>query len=251
MSKKTDNNSTEEIKTMDNEDKTEESQPEVTDTSEETQNEAVAESSPPDEDTPSETDETVAESSPSDEDTPSETDEAVAESSPSDNDTSSETEEETESPPTLEDELTQAKEEAAQNLDKWQRAVAELANYKRRQEEQRKLQRDRIKSEVLENVVSALDDMNLAFQNLPEELDDQIVGWVEGFRLVQRKLDKILDEQNVMPIDTTEKFDPNFHEAVSYEDSDDHEDGDIIAELRKGYQIGSRVIRPALVRVAK
>ena len=154
-------------------------------------------------------------------------------------------------PLTLEEELELARQEAEKNLDNWQRAAAELANYKRRQEEQRKLQRDRIKGEVLQGVVSALDDMDLAFQNLPEELDGQLVGWVEGFRLVQRKLDKILDDQNVMIINTSGKFDPNFHEAVSSEDSEEHEEGDIIAELRKGYQIGSRVIRPALVRVAK
>ena len=153
--------------------------------------------------------------------------------------------------PNLEEQLEQAREEAARNLDSWQRTAAELANFKRRQEEQQKLLRDRIKGEVLEGVVSALDDMDLAFQNLPEELDGQLVGWVEGFRLVQRKLDKILDDQNVMYISTNGKFDPNFHEAVSYEDSEAHSEGDIIAELRKGYQIGSRVIRPALVRVAK
>jgi len=158
---------------------------------------------------------------------------------------------EKESTPSLEEQLESARQKAAEFEDKWMRSVAELANYKRRQEEQRKLQRDQIKSEVLEGVVSALDDLNLAFQNLPEELDGQLIGWVEGFRLVQRKLDKILEDQNVMPISTEGKFDPNFHEAVSYEDNNDHEDGDIIAELRKGYQIGSRVIRPALVRVAK
>ncbi len=150
-----------------------------------------------------------------------------------------------------EKELELARQEAAKNLDGWQRAAAELANYKRRQEEQLKRQRDRIKSEVLEGVISALDDMELAFQNLPEELDGQLVGWVEGFRLVQRKLNKILDDQNVMPIDTEGEFDPTIHEAVTHEESDEHEEGQIIAEIRKGYQIGNRVLRPALVRVAK
>lgn len=153
--------------------------------------------------------------------------------------------------PSLEQQLEDAQQEAATNLDRWQRSVAELANFKRRQEEQRKLQRDRIKGEVLEGVISALDDMELAFQNMPEELDGQLIGWVEGFRLVQRKLDKTMEDQNVMPISTDGEFDPNFHEAVSYEESDEHEEGQIIGELRKGYQIGNRVIRPALVRVAK
>ncbi len=151
----------------------------------------------------------------------------------------------------LAEQLELARQEAAENLDGWQRAAAELANFKRRQEEQLKLQRDRIKGEVLEGVISALDDLDLAFQNVPEEIDGQLVGWVEGFRLVQRKLNKVLDDQNVMPINTEGEFDPNIHEAVSYEESNDHDEGQIIGELRKGYQIGSRVLRPAMVRVAK
>jgi len=156
-----------------------------------------------------------------------------------------------EAAPALEEQLAAAQEEAGRNLEGWQRAAAELANFKRRQEEQMKLQRDRIKGEMLEGVISALDDMDLAFQNVPEEINGQLLGWVEGFRLVQRKLHKILDDQNVMPISTEGQFDPNVHEAVSYEPSDTHQEGQIIAELRKGYQIGSRVLRPALVRVAQ
>ena len=151
----------------------------------------------------------------------------------------------------LEQQLEVVRQEAAQNLDGWQRAAAELANFKRRQEDQLKLQRDMIKADVLQGVISALDDMDLAFQNVPQQLDGQLIGWVEGFRLVQRKLDKVLDDQGVRMINTTGEFDPNLHEAVSYEESDEHAEGQIIAELRKGYQIGNRVIRPALVRVAK
>lgn len=188
------------------------------------------------------------EDSPTEEASASETDvEAPAET----DSVEKETETGDESISNLAEQLEAAKQDAADFEDKWKRSVAELANYKRRQEEQRKLQRDQIKSDVLQGVVSALDDLDLAFQNLPEEIDGQLIGWVEGFRLVQRKLDKILEDQNVMPINTGGKFDPNFHEAVSYEDNDGHEEGDIIGELRRGYQIGNRVIRPALVRVAK
>jgi len=151
----------------------------------------------------------------------------------------------------LEEQLTLAQEEAGRNLENWQRAAAEMANFKRRQEEQMRLQRDRIKGEVLAGLISALDDMDLAFQNVPEEISGQLVGWVEGFRLVQRKLDKILDDQGVALIKTDGEFDPNLHEAVSYEDSDGHQEGQIIEELRKGYRIGQRVLRPALVRVAR
>jgi len=151
----------------------------------------------------------------------------------------------------LEEQLASAQQEAAANLESWQRTAAELANFRRRQEEQLKLQRNMIKSEVLQGVISALDDMDLAFQNVPGELDGQLIGWVEGFRLVQRKLDRILEEQNVTPIKAEGQFDPNVHEAISYEESEDHAEGDIIAEIRKGYQVGNRVLRPAMVRVAR
>ncbi len=157
----------------------------------------------------------------------------------------------TEAASNLAQQLEQARQEAAKNLDGWQRAAAEMANFKRRQEEQAKLQRDMIKADVLQGVISALDDMDLAFQNLPQELNGQLVGWVEGFRLVQRKLDRVLDEQGVTAISTQGDFNPNLHEAVSHEESPDHQEGQIIGELRKGYQIGNRVIRPALVRVAR
>ncbi len=173
---------------------------------------------------------------------------AVAESEES---SAAEDEPAEEKPLSLEEQLELAHQQAGQNLENWQRAAAELANFRRRRDEQLKLQRHRIKAEVLEGVIGALDDMDLAFQHVPGEISDRLVGWVEGFRLVQRKLDKILDDQNVKFIETDGDFDPNFHEAVSYEESDNHEEGQIIGELRKGYRIGNRVLRPALVRVAK
>jgi molecular chaperone GrpE len=183
------------------------------------------------------------------EETPAETQEATA--AEADTVATEATEAAVSEESSLEEQLAQARQEAADNLENWQRAAAELANFKRRQEEQRKFLRDQIKADVLQGVISALDDMELAFQNVPENLDGQLIGWVEGFRLVQRKLDKTLEDQNVMPIGTSGEFDPNFHEAVSHEESEEHEEGHIIGELRKGYQIGNRVIRPALVRVAK
>lgn len=172
-------------------------------------------------------------------------------STATDEEKAEQSDEETEAPPlSLEEQLEAAQKEAAENLDRWQRSVAELANFKRRQEEMRKLERNQIKNELLQGVISSLDDMDLAFQNVPDDLDGQITGWVEGFRLVHRKLNKVLDDQFVTAIDTSGTFDPNLHEAVSSEASDDHDEGQIIAELRRGYQVGSHVIRPALVRVA-
>ena len=151
----------------------------------------------------------------------------------------------------LQAELETAQAEANKNLEGWQRAAADLANYKRRQEEQATRSRLDIKVGIIKDVLPVLDDLDLAFQNLPESLSDQETSWVEGFTLVQRKLFKMLDTHNVQPISTDGSFDPNLHEAITYEESPEHETNAIIAELRKGYITGELVIRPALVRVAQ
>ncbi len=70
--------------------------------------------------------------------------------------------------------------------------------------------------------------------------------------MIQRKLNKILENYNVTVLDPTgEPFDPNLHEAIGMEDSDDVESGHVTATMQKGYVLGERVLRPALVRVAK
>jgi molecular chaperone GrpE len=147
--------------------------------------------------------------------------------------------------------LKDAQAEAARNLDGWQRAAAELANYKRRQEEQAARLRSDIKVRILREALPVLDDFDLAFQNLPEELNEQEQKWIDGFQLILRKLTKLLDDQGVEEIDGSGQFDPALHEAVTHEESDDHDEGQIIAELRKGYRLGDRILRPALVRVAR
>lgn len=151
----------------------------------------------------------------------------------------------------LENALATAREEAAKNLDGWQRAAADLANYKRRQEEQAARQREDITAGIISQLLPILDDYDLAFQNLPAELNDQEQKWIEGFRLIQRKINKVVEDQGVEVIDSSGVFDPKLHEAVTHEESDEHEEGHIIAELRKGYKLGNRVLRPTLVRVAK
>ena len=153
--------------------------------------------------------------------------------------------------PALEEQLAVAQAEVAKNLEGWQRAAADLANYKRRQEEQSKRLIFDITAKIVREILPAIDDLDLAFQNLPETLKEQEANWVEGFKLVQRKLFKILENNNIQPIDTNGQFDPNLHEAVTHEPSPDHASNTIIAELRKGYMIGDRVLRPALVRVAQ
>jgi len=151
----------------------------------------------------------------------------------------------------LQAKLDAAQAEAAKNLDGWQRATAELKNYKKRQAEQAVRRQEETTAQVVSGIFPVLDDLDLAFQNVPSTLAEQEQSWLEGFKLVQRKLLKILEDNRVEAIDATGEFDPTLHEAVTHEDSPDHESNHIIAELRKGYKMGHRVLRPSLVRVAQ
>jgi molecular chaperone GrpE len=151
---------------------------------------------------------------------------------------------------TVEDELARVKSEAAEYLDGWQRARAEFANYKKRIERENEEARQRITSEILLRYLSIMDDLERALGNGPngDDLDD----WVSGIELIYQKFEALLEAEGVEPIETEgERFDPNLHEAISYEESEEYEGGSIIAVTQRGYKLGDRIIRPAMVRVAK
>ncbi len=151
--------------------------------------------------------------------------------------------------------MTQAKYDAAQAqaqeyLEGWQRARAEFANYKKRVERELKDSHSSAAGTVLKDILPVIDDFERAMNNMPEDLQGN--SWIGGVTMIQRKLTKILENYNVTIVDPTgELFDPNQHEAIGMEDSDDVESGHITVTMQKGYVLGERVLRPALVRVAK
>jgi molecular chaperone GrpE len=154
----------------------------------------------------------------------------------------------------LQKELEAAKAQAAEYLEGWQRARAEFANYKRRVEKEQSEAYQNATGRVIGRFVDVLDDFNRAVQDKPSDMSDAtaLAQWAAGVSLIQRKLQNILDAEGVERIPAEGKpFDPALHEAVTHEDSDQHEPGQIIAVLRQGYRIGDKIIRPALVRVAK
>jgi molecular chaperone GrpE len=104
---------------------------------------------------------------------------------------------------------------------------------------------------VMQDFVAILDDLERALQERPTE--GEAASWASGIDMIYRKLMAVLDAEGVRPIIPAgaEAFDPNVHEAVSHEASPDHTTGQIIGVIHQGYRIGERVIRPALVRVAK
>jgi molecular chaperone GrpE len=150
---------------------------------------------------------------------------------------------------TLEQQLQAAQEQAAEYLDGWQRARAELDNYRKRTERERAQRETAILAELIDGQLDIMDDFDRAMENLPEDIAEH--EWINGIKLIYQKSLAQLQELGVEEIETEGvAFDPNLHEAVTHEESDTHDSGTIIGVLRKGYTRHGRVIRAALVRVA-
>ena len=162
----------------------------------------------------------------------------------------------------LREELAAAQAKADEYLDKLQRSAAEFQNSRRRLENQQAEEIERASGALVRRLLPVLDDLDLAFQNVPSELQSveadsntaQQVAWLQGFRQIRKKLGDVLAEQGLALIETAgetaSEFDPNLHEAITSEPHDSVPSGHIIAEVRAGYLYKGRVLRPALVRVA-
>jgi len=151
--------------------------------------------------------------------------------------------------PTCEELLAAAQEEAAKNLDGWMRSQAEFANARKRMDKQRVEIQVRAATDMVTRLLPVIDDFERAFDNVPDIIRED--SWFAGIELVNRKLANVLESFNVETIQAVgQMFDPNCHEAIMQEPSDEYESGVVIKELQKGYKMGDRVIRPSLVNVA-
>jgi molecular chaperone GrpE len=135
-------------------------------------------------------------------------------------------------------------------LDLLQRKIAEFDNYKRRTEGERQQQSKRATVQLITEILPVLDDFERALKTATN--DEPSDAFRIGIEQIYRKLTDILRNRGVTPIEIVGKtFDPNFHEAVAHEESNVHHDGEIIDELRRGYMLGSDLLRASMVRVAK
>jgi molecular chaperone GrpE len=158
--------------------------------------------------------------------------------------------EEIEEQKTLEEELEEARDQAAEYLDGWQRTQAEFSNYKKRQGADRAQMIALANATLLRKLLPIMDDFERAMMSMPSNLSQ--LTWCEGVFMIKYKLDAVLESEGVQPIQTGgQAFDPHYHEAVTYEEVPGYEDGQIIGEVQRGYTLDERVLRPALVRVAK
>jgi molecular chaperone GrpE len=150
----------------------------------------------------------------------------------------------------LAEELEKIQAQAAEYLDGWQRTQAEFSNYKKRQEAERVQMVVLANATLLRKLVPVADDFERALESVPSDLGHET--WIEGITLIKHKLDSVFESEGVKPIETQgQAFDPRYHEAVTYEEAAGYEEGQIIGEVQRGYTLGERVLRPALVRVAK
>jgi len=132
----------------------------------------------------------------------------------------------------------------------WQRARADYANLKRRSEEQQAESAGIAGDRLLVRVLDLADDFDLAVEHVPDEAKDS--PWVAGISAIDRKLRGLLEAEGIESMGGGgEPFDPQTQQAISYEDADDVPDGTVLKVLQRGYTIRGRVLRPALVAVAR
>lgn len=153
--------------------------------------------------------------------------------------------EETPEEPTLEAQLEQAKAEAAENLDRWQRTFAEFDNYRKRTEKEMADFRKFANSGLVTELLNVVDDLGRALESAPDAESPLAVG----VKAVRGNLVKILEAQGVSEVPTDKGFDPNMHEALMVVDGE--EDNKIAQVYQKGYMMNGRVLRFAKVVVTK
>ena len=154
-----------------------------------------------------------------------------------------------EAEPEAEDSAEESREEPAAKVEeyreKWLRALADLDNFKKRTEQEGRELREFANVDLVKSLLPILDDMERAFDSL--DADTAGLDWVEGLKLVSRKLLSTLEDQGLGVIATVgERFDPTMHEAVMQAEG---EEGVVVGELQKGYRFQDRVVRPAMVQV--
>ncbi len=151
----------------------------------------------------------------------------------------------------MEKEIESLQEQVEENKDGWLRTRADFDNYKKR------IQRDAARSyqDALTSVVkiflSAADDLERALKNKPQT--NEIENWISGIELIHQKLITQMKNLGVerMDVKPGDVFDPNIHEAITQEDHQELKEGQIIDVIQPGYRISDRIIRPAMVRVAR
>src|ERR1700682_5188516 len=149
----------------------------------------------------------------------------------------------------MEAKIAELESAVAEARDRYLRSAADFENYKKRARQQQLDTIQHASSELIGRLLPALDDLHQALDHKPAGVDE---SWAKGLEVSVRKLEEAVSAHGLEPIHAVGvPFDPKLHEAIGYEESAEHPEDTVTSELRRGYRIRDRVVRPALVKVAR
>jgi molecular chaperone GrpE len=141
--------------------------------------------------------------------------------------------------------------EAEENYERLLRVSAEFENYKKRTAREMAEFQKYANQSLLKELLPIIDNLELAIKAAAEASDSTDACLLDGVELTRKEILKVLESFHVEPIDALgQPFDPNFHEAVMREESDEHPENTVVNELQKGYLMHDRLLRPSMVVVA-
>ena len=148
----------------------------------------------------------------------------------------------------LESELEKARQQCAAYLDRAARIQAEFDNYRKRAAREQQDYRDYALADALKTLLPILDSLDRALKTNAASLEE----YRSGIELIDKQFHDALAKLGVQPVPAQgESFDPNLHQAVQMVDTDEAADNHVIDELQRGYKLKDRLLRPAMVRVAR
>jgi len=149
----------------------------------------------------------------------------------------------------MEAKIAELESAVAEAKDRYLRSAADFENFKKRARQQQLDTIQHASADLIGRLLPALDDLHKALDHKPAGVDG---SWVKGLELSVRKLEEALGAHGLEAIHSVgEPFDPKLHEAIGYEESAEHPEDTVTSELRRGYRIRDRVVRPALVKLAR
>ena len=149
----------------------------------------------------------------------------------------------------MESKIAELESALAEARDRHLRLAADFDNYKKRSRQEQVETIQHASAELIGRLLPALDDLHKGLEHKPAGIDET---WAKGMELAVRKLEEALAAHGLEVIHSTgQRFDPKLHEAIGHEETEDQPEDTVVSELRRGYRVHDRVVRPALVKVAR
>ena len=152
----------------------------------------------------------------------------------------------------LEDKIAALEQQLKDSEDKYLRVHADFENIKKRLEREKYQAIDYASEKFAKDLLAPIDSLEMALQSANAQLDagELLNKLKEGIELTIKNFNTTFEKHNISKIETDGEFDPNVHNAVMQVDSENHETGQIVSELQKGYLLKDRLLRPSMVSIA-